>query len=249
MLLAMAHTPTPKIPWWSSATSSVDVLVRERFRVRFKRFLLVSLLILPIGLAAFNNPATSSRSVAGGGERMPATLVGLANGCTGITEWNPSSADGFVDQPYEKFVWEITPPPRGNHAMTPWSGDRASFEVSEISPNVPQVMASLYRGSVALWYNPSNTKSVPTMLNDARELTEEFPNLIIAPWPLDENTANAWRSPRPIVFTSWGLTLSCLTYDRVVLDEFMVEANKREAPDVAWGDAGTQADLVTRPSR
>lgn len=239
--------PSSKVPWWSSASEPVFAVVREPARTRVKHFVLASFLILPIALAALINPATTTRTVAGGGEREPASLTALANGCTGITSWQGSDTDGFVDQPINDFRWEITPPSRGNFAMTPWSGDRASFVVSEMSPNVPQVLASLYRGAVVVWYDPLKTDGLAPLLNEAREMTEELPNLIIAPWPLDADSANPWRSPRPIVFTSWGKTLGCLTFDRVVLDEFLVDAAKRKAPDVAPGDAGTQALMVARP--
>lgn len=240
--------PSPKIPWWSSAEETIPVVVRARLRERVKRFVLLFFLVLPVALAALSNPATATRSVAGGGLREPATIAGLANGCTGVTRWQGSDADGFVDQPLYRFVWQVTPPANGNFAMTPWDGPRASFVVSETSPNVPQVLASVYRGSVAIWYNSANTDAVPQLLNDATELADEFPNLIIAPWPLDEDSVNPWRSPRPIVFTAWGLTLGCLTYDRTVLLEFMEMAAARETPDVALGDAGPQAYLVTRPT-
>lgn len=240
--------PSSKMPWWSSADEPVLAVVREPVRKRVKRFFLGAFLVLPIVLAALTNPATATRTVAGGGEREPASLTALANGCTGVTSWRDSGSDGFVDQPIERFAWEITPPSRGNFAMTPWSGDRASFVVSEFSPNVPQVLASLYRGSVVIWYDSLNTGDLAPLLNEAREMTEEFPQLIIAPWPLGEESANPWRSPRPIVFTSWGKTLGCLTFDRTVLDEFLVDAGKREAPDVAPGDAGHRALMVSRPN-
>jgi hypothetical protein len=239
---------SPKIPWWSSATAPILAVLREPVRKKAKRFVLITFLIVPIALAAFVNPATSSRSVSGGGEREPASLVALANGCTGVTSWAGSGSDGYVDQPIESFTWEITPPSRGNFAVKPWEGNRASFVVSEYSPNVPEVLASLYRGDIVIWYNSAKTEDLPALLNDAREMTEEFSNLIIAPWPLDEDSTNPWRSPRPIVFSSWGKTLGCLTFDRAVLEEFMLSASERVAPDVALGKPGPKADLVTRPS-
>jgi hypothetical protein len=223
-------------------------VLREPARKKARRFVLITFLILPILFAAFVNPATSTRSVAGGGEREPASLVALSNGCTGVTSWAGSGADGYVDQPIESFVWEVTPPSRGNFAVEPWKGNRASFVISEFSPNVPEVLASLYRGDIVIWYNPVKTKDLSALLNEAREMTEEFSNLIIAPWPLDEDSANPWRSPRPLVFSSWGKTLGCLTFDRVVLEEFMASAADRAAPDVALDQPGPKATLVTRPS-
>lgn len=237
-----------KVPWWSSAVEPIFAVVREPLRKRVKRFILLTFLVLPLALAAFINPATSTRSVAGGGEREPASLAALANGCTGITSWADSGSDGFVEQPLDRFVWEITPPSRGNFASTPWTGDRASFVVSEFSPNVPQVLASLYRGAVVIWYDPVKVGDLAPLMNEARELTEELPHLIVAPWPLGDDTANPWRSPRPLVFTSWGKTLGCLTFDRVVLDEFLASAAERKVPDVAAGDSGPRALMVTRPS-
>lgn len=222
--------------------------MREQLNVRLKRIMLILFLVAPVVLATMVNPGLSIRSVAGGGERHPASLAALANGCTGVTYWKGSAADGYVDQPLSRFVWQVTPPPNGNFAMTPWTGARASFVVSEKSPNVPQVLASLYRGSVAIWYNSSDSDAAPMLLNDATELTEEFEHLIVAPWPLNDDSANPWRSPRPIVFTAWGMTLGCLTYDRAVLDEFIALAADRSIPDVAAGDPGPRASLKTRPT-
>jgi hypothetical protein len=223
--MRLPHSPSrpSSRPWWASGPDKQGRLVGQVGRI-FTRLLVGTLVLAPLAWSTMVNPGLAVTTVNGGGVRQPPSLPALLNACTGITVWPEAPAEeiGWIEAGSDGtdfFAWRVSPPTSGNFARQPWPGAQLVRVDDAHRPTPAEAMALSYRGWTVLWYLPTMDADVlAEFLPVAEMMTQRYPQLLIAPWPIEPK--GTWPQGRSFIFTAWNTTLSCGQFSTDLLEEF-----------------------------
>lgn len=208
-------------PWFIAGEGAGGGGVPRRRR-SIVPLILVAVVVISLGLAAFAPLREKPRGLEDGEVLMPATLTEVVAGCAGIV-FTPSNADDTLQQNSPVFVYQHLPPSSGNWSLPAAAPGVYGADAVDL-PKVSQAVAALREGRVVIWYNPDISPERFSALTSIVQSSPYGERITVLPWLLDNSTRKGWLENRNITYTSWGVRLNCDVASSDVLDSFMQQA-------------------------